>query len=381
MSNIHDIKVELKNLLDILYQNKEEDIESVRTLSEYDNQQSKDIMDAYNKIVKINTASIGTVHHDVLIDIVDTYEDHSYNQGTFGEFLFGCIDVDVVNLNESCRPECKYSLIRNEHKYKKCTLPVWRMKDGKVSKLEDGEKGAKRGLFFIDDVNILNINMIPIEVDTIDVHELKGDESKFINTYRNGKIIEPSIGSLQIDGSVKNPLKRVRFKQIDGKDSVEELMTEESLDTTLADRLNELTDQTSVKPGEQESKVSESKITSDTSPKDTEETTEEVLDDSTTDDESNNSGYKGGLSTGDKYSTLRGQPGDEQSQGSKKKGKGTSVIQSWITFVAVILLVGLGFYILYRFFFNKREEPQPLSVTPFGSNSSRSTRCRNFTQI
>lgn len=208
MNNSQQLIDQIKESLDILYDNKNQDIESARAMASLDNETAIEIIDAYEKISKINHAAIGTRQHDILIDIVTSYDNRTYMPGTMGEFLFGCIDVDISDLEQSCRPSCRDAIIRNEWKYRRCSLPTWKYEDGVMKKINDGDEGSVRGLLFVDDIDSFDTSLIPDEIATIELYRLgSSPDESFVGTYRDGSLVKPELSSM----NTQRPKRRVTF--------------------------------------------------------------------------------------------------------------------------------------------------------------------------
>lgn len=216
MNNSQSIRDDLKASLDILYDNRDQDIESAKALSEMGNAQSKIIIDAYNKILMSHRASIGTDYHDILIDIITSYPHKTFDPETFGEFLFRCIDVDISDMKESCRNDCKNAIVRNEHRYRKCSLPTWKYQGGELKKVNDGTSGAARGLLFVEDIDTFDYKLVPTDIETIEIYKLQSDPAdSFVGTYRNGSFVKPNVSPLTNRSPRSGPVQNVSFRQIE----------------------------------------------------------------------------------------------------------------------------------------------------------------------
>ena len=312
----------MKELLDILYDNKDENIESVKALSIMGNESAKEIIDAYVKVKTLNQSSIGTSNHDMIINIVTSYPDQSYKPDSFGEFLFGCIDVDITDLEESCRPECRNAIIRNEQNYRRCSLPVWKLEHSILTKLSEGDDDATRGLVFV--VGDFHPSDLPAEPRSLDVYYLDNNvANRFIGTYHDRQPIDPSIGQLPTTKS-----KKVTFQLPESPSAPNTQMTSGQSNTS------------GTSPSAQ------------TSPS-TQMTTEQ----------SNTSGTSS--SSPESSNVLADDDEDEPSSTAKGKVQ-TGGIQQWIIIGALILLVGLGIYFIYRQF-NKSSQSMTITETSLGN--------------
>lgn len=239
MNNSQSIRDELKTSLDILYDNRSQEIESAKTLSEMNNDQAKKLIAAYDKIRTTHQDSIGTEYHDILIDIIGSYPEKTFDSGTFGEFMFGCIDVDIIDMRQSCRRQCENGIVSNQHRYKKTSLPTWKYSNGSMKKINEGRPDATRGLLFIDNINSFNTNLIPTEIDTIEVYTNQDDPSEsFIGTYRNGELVKPNISSLTTNPTRASPVRNVSFRQTEPV-KIESESVIDSVDTNLTESIEE----------------------------------------------------------------------------------------------------------------------------------------------
>lgn len=327
-------QLQVKQLLDVLYINKNEDIESVKALSEMGVDSAQSMLDAYVKIKSLNRAAIGTSNHDNIINVVTSYPDQSYRPDTFGEFLFGCIDVDISDVEESCRPECKDAIIRNEQNYKRCVLPVWKLDNNDLTQISDGNDGSTRGLIFVtSSTTDINVDVLPSQPTTLELYHLDNQSAdRFIQTYRDREPVSPSLGPLG-DNSAS---KKVRFQLPDTPSP-----TPSTTNSVQSPTPSTKPTSTETPPSTQ-SPTTTSTVTSQSTlkpiPSETLTTTDSVQSSTTSTLNDSNAAIS------DPVESTPTDTDDEEG-GVKVRSGG---IQQWIILGAMILLLGLGLYFLYR---------------------------------